>query len=147
MWSYNHSTSTFEFKPVVAAVKTGTQQCFKLSTTRSSIECTANHRIATTSGYKRLDELSPGDIVLKDGDINLQNTKSLLNPHQYQILLGSFLGDGYINYQDKHHKVARLSLAHSAKQQGYLSWKASAFNALVQKTSDAKVTQINISSL
>lgn len=143
VWSYNHTTNTFEFKPVTGAISTGTKQCYLLKTTRSSVECTANHKIATPSGYKRLDELSVGDLILKDGDSSLDNTKTTLNSDQYQVLLGSYLGDGHIDYQDTTKQVARLQLCHSSKQLNYLNWKASALNVQSRVNSEAGYSTIN----
>lgn len=142
VWSYNHTTNTFEFKPVIGAISTGVKQCYLLKTTRSSVECTANHKVATPDGYKRLDELSVGDLVIKDGDSCLGNTKTTLNRDQYQVLLGSYLGDGCIKYQDNARQVARLSLGHSIKQLNYLNWKASAFNAISTISSEARHIKI-----
>ena len=143
VWSYNHNNDTFEFKKVVGSLRTGKKQCYKLKTTRSSLECTANHKIATPYGYKRLDELKIGDLILKDGDINLSNTKTTLNNDQYQVLLGSFLGDGYIDYQDKLKKVGRLNISHSEKQKNYLEWKAKSFNSLASLSQESCKKTIN----
>ena len=63
VWSYNHNSDTFEFKKAIGSLRTGKKQCYKLKTTRSSLECTANHKIATPYGYKRLDELKIGDLI------------------------------------------------------------------------------------
>ena len=143
VWSYNHNSDTFEFKKVIGSLRTGKKQCYKLKTTRSSLECTSNHKIATPYGYKRLDELKIGDLILKDGDINLSNTKTTLNNDQYQVLLGSFLGDGYIEYQDRLKKVGRLNISHSEKQKNYLEWKAKSFNSLASLSQESCEKIIN----
>lgn len=143
VWSYNHNNDTFEFKKVIGSLRTGKKQCYKLKTTRSSLECTSNHKIATPYGYRRLDELKIGDLVIKDGDINLSNTKTTLNNDQYQVLMGSFLGDGYIDYQDKLKKVGRLNISHSEKQKNYLKWKAKSFNSTVSLSQESCKKIIN----
>ncbi len=51
----------------------------------------------------------------------------MLNPDQYQVLLGSFLGDGGIQTFNEYGTEARLALSHSGLQLKYLAYKASAF--------------------
>lgn len=143
VWSYNHNSDIFEFKKAIGSLRTGKKQCYKLKTTRSSLECTANHKIATPYGYKRLDELKVGDLILKDGDEKLSNTKTTLNNDQYQVLLGSFLGDGHIDYQDKLKKVGRLNVSHSEKQKNYLDWKAKTFNSETSLSQESCEKTIN----
>ena len=134
--SFNTSTEKFEFKPALNPVRSGKKQCYKIKTTRSSIECTANHRILTPNGYIRADELSKGSILVKDGSPELSNVKRLLNDDQYQVLLGSYLGDGHLQKLSPYEY--RLSVSHSEKQKNYLQWKASIFSSDIKSASDAK---------
>ena len=69
VWSHNNNSDTFEFKKVIGSLRTGKKQCYKLKTTRSSLECTSNHKIATPYGYKRLDELKIGDSVHSEPEV------------------------------------------------------------------------------
>ena len=126
--SYNEVNKIFEDKLVTGSIRTGQKECFLVKTTRSSLEATANHKILTPTGFKRVDELSVGSIICKDRGEHLSNIKTLLNDDQFQVVLGSVLGDGYIDYQDKEKRIGRLTLSHSSKQYNYLKWKADCFN-------------------
>lgn len=141
--SYNKKDQKFEFKNALNPIRSGIKQCYLVKTIRGSVECTSNHKILTSKGYVRTDELKTGDIILKDNDKKLQNTKHQVNADQYQLLIGSFLGDGHIDYQDKLKQSARLTITHSEHQLEYLTWKANAFNSTAKKTQESKSHFIN----
>jgi len=149
--SYNHVTNEFEFKPVLASVNNGVKPTLKFSTTRSTFECTDNHKILTPQGYTEAGSLKVGDIILKDGSSELKSVKRMLNKDQWHVLLGSFLGDGNLHKCSNSGKELRLRLGHSEKQLPYLQWKAHAMGGVAVKTTDAMIKTIkdvscNISS-
>lgn len=61
----NEETLKLEAKRVTNAFTTGTKPVFRLTTRLGrTIRATGNHRFRTIAGWKRLDELEPGDAVL-----------------------------------------------------------------------------------
>ena len=56
------------------------------------LDTTPNHRIKTTEGYKRHDELMPGDILMNDTSIIPEGVR--MDPNEAYIA-GLFYGDGY----------------------------------------------------
>ena len=45
----------------------------------------------------------------------------MITKRQYEIILGTIMGDGYIQMTGK--KNARLRFEHSEKQKDYINWK------------------------
>lgn len=86
---------------------------------------TADHRVLTPSGYKRVDSLRSGD------EIYLPNEK--MSTTERQITLGSILGDGYIA-QRYSGGSACLLVSHCKAQLPYLKWKKSQLPSLFPKT-------------
>jgi replicative DNA helicase len=64
IWALNTETMKLENTLVSRAFSTGTKPVFKLRTRLGRfIRATANHRFLTRQGWKRLDELEPGDSI------------------------------------------------------------------------------------
>ena len=86
---------------------------------RSAFDLTRNHLIRTPGGWREAQEIRVGDRVM------------LAQPHylseqQWQMVLGSVMGDGCLSrpVRTTDHS-ARFRMGHGAKQAPYLEWKAS----------------------
>lgn len=77
---------------------------------------TPDHRVTTTEGVKRVDELVSGDL--------LYTTEKVPHGAALQVLLGSLLGDGTIPQPGEDSWGVCLQISHGAKQVGYLDDKA-----------------------
>ena len=84
---------------------------------RASMDLTRNHLVATPGGWREAQEIRVGDRVM------------LAQPHylsdmQWQVVLGTLLGDGCLSKPVKQSdESARLRMGHGAKQEKYLDWK------------------------
>lgn len=125
--SYNLNTAEYEYKPIIGALKSDNREVFEIHTEGlNKIRCTSNHKIYTQRGYVETKDLIVGqDMVILDSP-NKQKTKYLLNADQYQICLGSYLGDGGVCKQSKFFTY-RLNFTQGIKQQDYFMSKISAF--------------------
>jgi len=80
-------------KPVTRAFATGTKPVFKLTTKLGrGIRATGNHQFRTIEGWKRLDELHPGDRIALPRV--LQGPEKDTMSHEELGLLGHLIGDG-----------------------------------------------------
>jgi recombination protein RecA len=79
---------------------------------------TENHLIRTPGGWREAGELIAGDRVMVA-------EPQRLSEQQWQVVLGSLLGDGNLspNRRDRH--GVRFRLGHGARQRDYLDWKVS----------------------
>jgi len=89
---------------------------------RAQFACTSNHQIRTPSGWKEAGHLQAGDRVL-------QSVQHRLSDFQWQVLLGTLLGDGALSPSRSGH-AARFRFGHGVKQTVYTGWKASLFSNL-----------------
>ena len=93
--------------------------------------CTPNHQIRTPAGWREAGELVAGDRVM-------QAVPHHLSDFQWEVILGSLMGDGALS-PSSNGLAARFRWGHSAKQADYGDWKASLFaNLTVSRTSNAK---------
>ena len=85
---------------------------------RSQFAATENHLIRTPGGWREAGELMPGDRVMVAEPVRLSE-------QQWQVVLGSLMGDGSLspNRRDRH--GVRFRLGHGAQQRDYLEWKVS----------------------
>jgi len=98
---------------------------------RAQFACTPNHQIRTPGGWREAQELAVGDRVLQSVPHHLSN-------FQWEVLLGSLMGDGALSPTRSGHG-ARFRFGHGAKQVAYGAWKASLFsNVTVSHSSNAK---------
>lgn len=125
--SYNIEKEVYEYKPMLSALKSEERDTLLIKTEGlNKIECTPNHRILTQRGYVPAGELVIGcDYLLIDEPTN-QKAKLVLNEDQYQIMLGSFLGDGSLEKRSDY-GTYRLKFTHGEKQLEYLKMKATCF--------------------
>jgi recombination protein RecA len=83
---------------------------------RSQFAATENHLIRTPGGWREAGELIAGDRVMA-------TETHRLSDQQWQVVLGSLLGDGNLSPNRRDRDGVRLRLGHGAKQSGYLDWK------------------------
>lgn len=122
--SYNFKSRILEFKPIVRYLRRGVQETYKVLAGNRLLYPTADHKIYTPSGVKRLRELTVGD------DVYICEPE--ISHIQRQILFGSMLGDGSVHlvpstrrstkYVNKGIR-ARIKFSHGPKQFDYLDWK------------------------
>jgi recombination protein RecA len=79
---------------------------------------TENHLIRTPGGWRQAGELIPGDRVMV---VEQQR----LGEQQFQLILGSLMGDGNLSPDRRGRSGTRFRMGHGAKQAAYLDWKAS----------------------
>jgi recombination protein RecA len=93
--------------------------------------CTSNHLIMTPGGWREAGELLPGDRVMRAVPHHLSD-------FQWEVLLGSLMGDGALS-PSRSGAAARFRFGHGAKQAAYGAWKASLFsNVAVSHSHNAK---------
>jgi LAGLIDADG DNA endonuclease family len=81
---------------------------------RRAIRLARGQPVTTPDGPRRAGDLRPGDVVY--------NLGTFLEPWQEQVVLGSFLGDGYAGGRGPGH-YGGLAICHGEDQRGYLDWK------------------------
>jgi recombination protein RecA len=100
---------------------------------RATFDLTPNHLVRTPGGWREAGEICVGDRVM------LAQTH-LLSDQQWQVILGSLMGDGNLSRpvrQSDH--SARFRMGHGAKQAAYLDWKVSLLdNIPYSRTVNAK---------
>ena len=123
--SYNPATDQIEARRVTNWFDNGNADFFLQFTVeksggngRSQFGATENHLIRTPGGWREAGELFAGDRVMV-------NETKRLSDQQFQVVLGSLMGDGNLspNRRDRH--GVRFRLGHGAKQHAYLDWKVS----------------------
>ncbi|KZS71574.1 recombinase RecA [Mycobacterium kansasii] len=85
----------------------------------ASLAMTRNHLIRTPVGWREAEDINVGDRVM------LAQPR-LLSDQQWEIVLGSLMGDGCLSppvRQDS--ESARLRIGHGAQQSAYFDWKVS----------------------
>jgi recombination protein RecA len=99
---------------------------------RSQFAATENHLIRTPGGWREAGELIAGDRVMA-------SETHRLSDQQWQVVLGSLMGDGNLSPNRRDRNGVRFRLGHGAKQRDYLEWKVSLLgNIPVSRTSNAK---------
>ena len=84
---------------------------------RAQFATTANHLVRTPGGWRQAGELMTGDRVLA-------SEEHVLSDQQWQLVLGSLMGDGNLSPNRNDRNSARFRMGHGAKQTEYLDWKA-----------------------
>jgi hypothetical protein len=125
--SFNLEKEDYEYKKMTYAMESKNRDVFLLKTEGlNKIICTANHPVLTTRGYVKLQDLIVGeDIILLDSP-EKQKTKMILNDDQYQMMIGSYLGDGHLNKRSKYNTY-RIKFTQGEKQKEYLEMKSKVF--------------------
>lgn len=83
---------------------------------KSQFAATPNHLIRTPGGWTEAGEIITGDRVLTA-------EPHLLSDQQFQVVLGSLMGDGNLSPNRCDRNGVRFRLGHGAKQLEYLQWK------------------------
>jgi recombination protein RecA len=111
-WFNNGRTEEFlEFKVERAGAGTGRG--------RARMALTSNHLVRTPGGWREAGELAVGDRVM------LAQSHTL-SPAQWQIILGSLMGDGCLSAPVRAEAdSARFRMGHGEQQAEYLEWKVS----------------------
>jgi len=83
---------------------------------KSQFAATPNHLIRTPGGWSEAGDLIAGDRVLAA-------EPHLLSDQQFQVVLGSLMGDGNLSPNRRDRNGVRFRMGHGAKQRDYLDWK------------------------
>jgi replicative DNA helicase len=94
VWALNPQSLKVESMPVSRAFCTGVKPVFKMTTRLGrEIRATGNHQFLTINGWKRLDELQPGEHISLPRVLPVsQHEQSMSNSEL--ALLGHLIGDG-----------------------------------------------------
>jgi recombination protein RecA len=87
---------------------------------RAQFAATANHLIRTPGGWREAGELAPGDRVMLA-------EPERLSDQQFQVVLGSLMGDGSLSAGRHGGSATRLRFGYGGKRPAYLDWKVSLF--------------------
>jgi recombination protein RecA len=85
---------------------------------RAQFAATPNHLIRTPGGWREAGEILVGDRVMAAETHRLSD-------QQFQVVLGSLLGDGNLSPNRRERNGVRFRLGHGARQHDYLDWKVS----------------------
>jgi len=85
---------------------------------RAQFAATQNHLVRTPGGYREAGELMVGDRVMTA-------ETHRLSPLQWQLVLGSLMGDGNVSPNQHGRRGVRFRMGHGPKQVAYLDWKGS----------------------
>jgi superfamily II DNA or RNA helicase len=131
--SFNEEKQVFEYKKITYAWEKVNENLLKISYSKTNIKCTENHKILTLDGYKPAKELEVGDLIKCNFNEKLEESMvaKALNNDQYQVFLGSYLGDGNIHILPS--QRYRLRIIHGEKQEEYCKWKSSMFDSIAKK--------------
>jgi recombination protein RecA len=83
---------------------------------KSQFAATPNHLIRTPGGWTEAGDLIAGDRVMAAEPHRLSD-------QQFQVVLGSLMGDGNLSPNRRDRNGVRFRLGHGAKQAEYLHWK------------------------
>ena len=92
---------------------------------RAQFAATPNHLIRTPGGWREAGELFAGDRVVVEETHRLSD-------QQWQVVLGSLMGDGNLSPNRQGRSGVRFRLGHGPKQVAYLDWKASLLSNIGQ---------------
>ena len=125
--SFNKETKKFEYKKMTYSWRKEREDLIKISMSKRVINCTPEHKILTIDGYVEAKNLNIGDLILSKYDKNHADNiiSPRLNEDQFQLIYGSYLGDGHIGITNKNRY--RLKIIHCEKQKKYCEWKANMF--------------------
>ncbi len=121
--SYDPETGRVEPKRIVNWFNNGPADEFLQFTVaksggngRAQFAATANHLIRTPGGWREAGELIAGDRVMVAEERRLSE-------QQWQVVLGSLMGDGNLSPNVRDRSGVRFRLGHGARQADYLEWK------------------------
>ena len=131
----------FQYKPVVSTWNKGEQPIWLIRTKGGGdIRCTADHRLLTQKGWIAASKLTNETAILGR---HFGNHVRRLNEDQLQLVIGSYLGDGWLN---KVSNGYRLRWTHGIAQENYCRWKSSliggGYTRIVEKNGYASTPAI-----
>ena len=91
---------------------------------KSQFAATPNHLVRTPGGWSEAGDLTLGDRVMAA-------ERHLLSEQQFQVVLGSLMGDGNLSPNRRDRNGVRLRLGHGSKQADYLQWKTDLLGNIV----------------
>ena len=124
--SYNDKLNIFEYNALRYSWKKNTEELVEIHHSNSCFQCTQNHKIRTSKGYKKARYLKENDILYCYSKEEPEDPiYRVLHYNQLQIILGSWLsGKCYIHrLQDKTYYVNFYD-----KNKEYLLWKMDVFH-------------------
>src|SRR5437763_3502593 len=123
--SYDPVTDRVEPKKIVNWFNNGPAERFLQFTVarssgngRAQFAATENHLVRTPGGWREAGELIAGDRVMVAEERRLSE-------QQWQVVLGSLMGDGNVSPNLRGGSGVRFRLGHGARQAAYLDWKVS----------------------
>lgn len=94
VWALNPDTYQLQPAVVSKAFSTGVKQLFCLTTQLGrSVRATGNHKFLTIGGWKRLDELQPGEHIALPRQITISHERQTMSDAEL-ALLAHLIGDG-----------------------------------------------------
>ena len=96
---------------------------------KSQFAATPNHLIRTLGGWTEAGDLIAGDRVLAAEPHRLSD-------QQFQVVLGSLMGDGNLSPNRRDRNGVRFRLGHGAKQVEYLEWKTAQMGNIKHSVSE-----------
>ncbi len=97
----------------------------------SQFAATENHLIRTPGGWTPAGEIVAGDSVMA-------SEKVFLSPQQWQLILGSLMGDGSLSANRRNRRGVRFRMGHGIHQRGYLDFKAEMLGNIGQSRRDTE---------
>jgi recombination protein RecA len=94
---------------------------------RSQFAMTPNHLIRTPGGWTEAGDLIAGDRVMA-------SEPHRLSEQQFQVVLGSLMGDGNLSPNRRDRNGVRFRLGRGAKQVEYLQWKTALLGNIKHST-------------
>jgi superfamily II DNA or RNA helicase len=136
--TYNEKEQKFELKKVIKSRKIKLNKnmvtikyCSGTRKTRS----TENHKFLTTRGYVEAKKLRINDLIISHYDSqNSHDITLALNTDQVQLILGSFLGNGYIKYNTD--ERCKLYINERAENYEYSEWKSYMLGSTLEQIND-----------
>ena len=132
--SYNEKTNNFEYCKIKNYFKSdGTvRKWVKLNTPwRGITKVTNDHEFLTKKGWKKIEEIKTNDLFLTD--------KNCMNNKQYEVFVGTMLGDGFISSLKNGIINSGLKFTHSKKQKEWCITKLNIFSNLGIKFNEVLV--------
>ena len=124
--TYNEKTMHFENDKILSVTSKGKKKIISVVLGNRNIKCTPEHKFLTEFGWKEARELTPFTPLIANNEQKLQ-TLDVMNEDQFQVFIGSYLGDGHIMEVGKNRY--RLKVIHEERQRQYCQWKADLFHS------------------
>jgi hypothetical protein len=127
--TFNQDTRQFEYKKIINVFRKTNDTLIEINCGKMKMKSTENHKYLTNNGWKEAINLTLNDYLIINYDKSTINSVCpSLNDDQYQILIGSFLGNGHISKLKNGRFISTMT--HSKDQQDYCAWKANMFGII-----------------